>query len=175
MASTAKQRLIGAVILIAVLAIFIPLFMSPHKHIKPMDSKPPLPPKMPVVNLTLPPEPVTTTKTVSKPSIKKDTIQPVQPTQSVPVVSAKPVAMETKDAWRLKLGTFQYQKNSQTLIKRLKLRGFEAYSQAVTDAKGQPVYQVYIGPAVSKVEATQLKKHLLDSMQLPSIIVAYPK
>lgn len=173
MSSQNKQKVVGALILIAVLAIFIPLFLSSHTETPTMKSKPPVAPPMPVINLKIPPMPKQQAAVV-KPAVMQ--AQPVanKATSAVPVVDAKPVTQAVSNNWRLKLGTFSYEKNSKRLVQQLKEKGFEAYSQQDTNSQGKQVYQVYIGPAVSKVEAVTLQKHLLQQMGMASMIVAYP-
>jgi DedD protein len=168
MSTSIKQRVVGAIILIAILAIFIPLFLSSHSDTPTMRSNPPIPPPMPVINLKLPPA----VQGVSTPApvmvakaMKKQLI--ITPKTGV----AKAVNITS---WRLRLGSFSYQIHSKRLVHDLKNKGFEAYSQIKKTKQGQPTYQVYIGPAVSKVEAVQLQNHLLHVLGMPSIIVAYP-
>lgn len=179
MSSPIKQRIIGALILVAVLAIFIPLFLSSHSDTPNMKTRPPSPPPMPVINLKLPSQemqkssemtqehiPVMTTSTHKNTTALKQTAH----APTAPVKDAKPMI----NNWRLKLGTFSLKKHSDRLADSLKKQGFEAYVQTKTIDKNKTVYQVFIGPAVSEVEAVQLQKHLLHQLGMPSIIVAYP-
>jgi|GEM_PF-3868069 len=158
MSSHVKQRVIGAIIFIAILAIFIPLYLSTDISKPTMSDQPPVAPAMPVINLKIPKQ---MSLQVSEPSVVK--------------AVNKPKLNVITNSWRLKLGSFTYKTHSDRLISDLKKQGFEAYSQHKTNKKGGVTYDVYMGPAVSKVEAVQLQKHLLHALGMPSIIVTYPK
>jgi DedD protein len=184
MASPVRQRIIGAIVIIALLAIFIPIFFTSHHQDQVVSEQPPTPPAMPVVHLKLPPMPASDVhaSTHQGPAASVTTIESNQASTSAPVgqqsadhfapvVSAQTVP--TNNAWRLQLGSFSYKTNSDRLIKRLKQAGFEAYAHTVKLGHGKKLQQVYIGPAMSKVEARQLQQHLSDKMHMPSMVKPY--
>lgn len=170
MVSQTKQKFFGAILLVSILIICIPLWLSSnHGVLWSVASKPPQAPDMPVINLDIPPMPQKIRASTS------DSYMTGIP-QTPPAIATKQTiqAQPLQSSWRLKLGNFSYQKNSTRLIKTLQQDGFEAYDEATRKPNGETVYQVFIGPAVSELEAVQLQKHLLHHLGMQSMIVAYP-
>ena len=103
-----KQRLIGAVVLVALAIIFLPMLMNNAKESKLKLQSIPEPPAKPVVQSVMP-------------------VTSAAATDNTQNVSSPPVK-----AWALQLGTFSNPSNAQVLVKRLLKQGFTAYSVPAT-------------------------------------------
>ena len=176
MASQTKQKILGAVIFLIIMAICIPLLLSTHTQTSLMNTaNPPDAPEMPVIQLEIPPMPkqlgLSNTQKII-PTVQSPSVLQVSQAQVSPPKIQSIEPLET--SFRLKLGDFTYEKNSLRLIETLKKDGFEAYSETINNQDREPFYRVFIGPAVSQVEALELQQHLLQHLNMHSMIVAYP-
>jgi cell division septation protein DedD len=171
MESKTKQYIFGATILSVLLAVCIPLwFSSHHQTTTIITSDPPEAPDMPVINLKIPPLPAEPASFELPKKIDKVQALPTH----MPHSGSSVKVGSLQSSWRLKLGNFSNENNSLRLIQLLKDDGFEAYRETMKEPNGQTVYQVFIGPSVSELEALELQKHLIEHLGLQSMILAYP-
>jgi cell division septation protein DedD len=91
--------------------------------------------------------------------------------------STKPITTVSKPApakantWRLQLGSFSSQQNSDRLVAKLKQAGFDATTQTKTTKQGGVVHLVFIGPTGDRKHAEAIQHHLKVALHLPSFIV----
>ena len=160
-----KQRLLGAVVLIALAIIFVPMMFSGSA------------PKTDSVtaNLEIPPVPTrefeTRVLTVDGAGSATENVpaQPAQaperlapeatpvPTPAVePAKPATPAQMEAgkgaEGRYLVHLGVYTATGNAQDLVATLKKSGFAAFSESV-DFKGKPALRVRVGPFGDRAEA----------------------
>ena len=94
-----KHRIVGAIVVLALAVIFLPIWLQGPKSSNIDTWKIPTPPKAPAVT---PPAVSTVTTTTSTPA---------------------------QTAWSLQLGSFTHEANANKLAKRLQTKGFAAYTQ----------------------------------------------
>ena len=171
-----KQRLIGAIILISLAVIFVPMLIGE----KPTDSEiisieiPEAPKDLELDSriLTLPEqsEEVLAEVSISSKSGAKVTklLQPAIP---------KPPEMKKVEgitAWVVQVGSFSDQKNANALSTKLMKAGFTAFVEQSSNNKGD-VFRVRVGPELSKEKAGAVSAKLKKAHQLPNaIVVQYP-
>jgi DedD protein len=149
-----KHRLVGAVVLIAVGVIFIPMLL---------DGPPPAPD--PVTLERIPPTPgadyVPRRVDLELPLPKGETPAP-------PVAATTPPApADTKagpaGAWVIQLGSFSQADNARALRDRLRKEGYAAFDERITGPDGKPTTRVRIGPELDRArlegQLTRLKKN----------------
>lgn len=143
-----KQRIVGAVVLIAVIIIFAPM-LTRHQ----------------ALNVT------SFSNLAEKPDVEKanfKTAQDFTKAASMPAKTAEPV---TK-AWVVQLGTFSQKNRAEMLVKRLQAQGYASYTYDV--AQGSKQYtRVYVGPEIQRTKAEALKKDLADKYKLQGRIVPF--
>jgi len=166
-----KQRLIGAIILISLAVIFVPMLIGQ----KPTESD--------IVSIEIPepPEdldsrilalPEQETEALAEVSISKEEgVKITKPTIPEP---PKAKAVEGITAWVVQVGSFSDQKNADALSARLMKAGFTAFVEESAGKQGE-IYRVRVGPELSKEKADTMKVALQKAQKLSNaIVVQYP-
>ncbi len=166
-----KQRLIGAVILISLAIIFVPMLIGGDV---PDDD---------IVSIDIPQPPVELeSRIVALPEQQPDVLAEVSIAKGEPVKVTKPripKAPEQKivegiSAWVVQVGSFSSQTNANALSDKLKKAGFTAFVEQ-SAAKGGDVFRVKVGPELSKKQADAIKLKLQQEQKLVSaLVVQYP-
>ena len=165
-----KHRLVGAVVLIAIGVIFIPMLLDgppPAPEPVTLERIPPAPDANLVprrVDLELPPP----APVVSTPA----------PPQAPPVGADEPAAAPTPGpaaAWVIQLGSFSQAENARALRDRLRKAGYAAFDERLTGPDGTVTTRVRIGPELDRAalerQLTKLKK---DPEFSAAIILSHP-
>lgn len=149
-----KQRLLGAVILAAILVILVPEWLDGAGH-----------------------------KSRHSPDISlrdKPVFQPMQ--QIMPKAVKPPTATATEThvrkrsaikAWTLQVGSFDDQGNAYVLRDKLQAEGFPAYVDSIKTPK-KTSYRVRIGPELDRLRLVELKKKVFETNKLEGMIVNHP-
>ncbi len=142
-----KQRIVGAVVLIAIIVIFVPMLTN-HRTLNTAT----------IANLP------------AQPDIK--TVALKSPADFKPaVINASQVQPVTK-AWVVQLGTFSQQNRAQRLVERLQAQGYTSYTYDVVNNK-KNYTRVYVGPEIQYAQAAQLQKQLASKYKLNGRIVPF--
>jgi DedD protein len=203
MEQTLKQRLIGAVVLVSLAVIFIPIILEgPDDEWTPRSHSLPDKPQLDYradMELVLPP-PV---QVDQQPGATKDEVQdtPVASKQAVtesvkpaavpPAPIAKAVKSETTTkspakpapsaaplskslkGWYVQVGSFGQEMNAKGLQDRLLASGFKAQLQEI-EIGVKRAYRVLVGPSATRAEAEKLAASLKSGQQLKGMVVEYP-
>jgi DedD protein len=192
---TFKQRIIGAIVLVALAVIFIPMLLPGSRDIGFTDSGSPIPPKptelenLKVLELEKP-QPAPIPREIVRTPI--DERSPAAPAEEVEAPSAdkKPLpeetmpapatsqaaqsAVTTPKAWAVQVGSFTQRENAMRLRDQLRSKGYKAFVEQITSAD-KTFYRVRVGPEVSRDKAVALQKDLQSKMKLQgSTVVSHP-
>lgn len=194
-----KQRLVGAVVLVSLAVIIIPMLLpgegeiatsshgiqmpaAPDYRFSPLKEAPPAPElaaSPPLPQETLPPaEPV-------QEGASADTApaqQPATTTQpDLPVAAATPEAQarpekntQQASAWVVQVGSFSRAANAHALRDKLRKQGYSSFVEAVKDGSGRAVYRVRVGPEVRRDLANKRQQQLKRDVALDGIVLRYP-
>ena len=196
-----KQRLVGAIVLVALAVIFIPLFLSGERDDgeplfgSKLPSKPDEltnmqrqelehtvpPPAAPseirtLVDRDSPPAAVTDTPTTPL-STPSDT--PAATKKDKPVAPAPDPATADKPApsgphgWVVQIGSFSDKTNALKLRDKVRGQGFQAFVEAVTRSDGR-VFRVRVGPEAERSKAEALQTQLASKAKVKGIVVTHP-
>lgn len=162
-----RQRIVGALVLIALAATFLPMFLSREAGRSSVQvSAPPMPamPAMPnmAARPAQAPEPV-----------------PVAPESLAPVKGAKaPAAIPSPDShldanglpisWSIQLVSLSSRASADALVQKLRSQGYSAYVRTVDGMN-----RVFVGPLVEKAEAARLRDQLQQQQQLNGFVVRF--
>ena len=152
-----KQRIIGALVLLALAVIFIPVLFD-RERIAPVDKKTQIP-VAPYIENT----PVVATK-------EPLNEEPVEPPESIFVPDEKqevaltpePISLTdegTVNSWVLQVASFLHSKNAADFRATLEESGYDSYIRAVNTSKGKR-YRVYVGPKLDKNEMITIKSEI---------------
>lgn len=120
--------------------------------------------------------------TVSEPDAAPDANPDETPEEAAPpppAVEPQPTVAETEprlttqgipEGWSVKLGTFSDRSNAESLVARLILENYKAYSRPV-QAGSQTMLAVYVGPVLTRPEANSLQQKLKADSQFKDAVV----
>lgn len=189
-----KQRIVGAIVLVALAVIFIPMLLPGHRDIGFTDNGSPIPPKpaelenLKVLELEKPQpapmpreivrtpiderSPATPAVEVEAPSTDKTPL----PEETIPAPAASQATQPatTPKAWAVQVGSFTQRDNAMRLRDQLRSKGYKAFVEQITSAD-KTFYRVRVGPEVSRDKAVALQKELQSKMKLQgSTVVSHP-
>jgi DedD protein len=195
-----KQRLVGAVVLVSLAVIFIPMLLDsgeqggmplfgsnipkkPDYQFQPLDI--PLDPVKPIEGdkplLVEKAEPAPPKVKPVVPKVKPAPEKAQQPAAAKPakkplVVKAEPVPENkpTQDsiAWVVQVGSFSNSANAIKLRNKLRAKGFTAFVEKLEGGEGD-VYRVRVGPELKREIADTLRDKLQQQMKLKGIVMGY--
>lgn len=166
-----KQRLLGAVILAALLVILVPEWLdgSGHRARYPKNIEiPPAPVFKPIPKIKseqgkiVPPESVSETVVKAEPA-----------SSAKPVQNKKPAVKSSIHAWALQVGSFKDETNALVLRDKLRANGYPAYVEALKSSSKIP-YRVRIGPELDRERVNKLKQTILEKEKIQGMVVKHP-
>lgn len=192
---TFKQRIVGAIVLVALAVIFIPMLLPGHRDIGFTNGGSAIPPKpaelenLKVLELEKP-QPVPLTREIVRTPI--DEPSPATPAADIESTSEEeaPLQEETKPAlsttqpeqpaastpkaWAVQVGSFTQRDNAIRLRDKLRNKEYMAFVEQISSAD-KTFYRVRVGPEVSRDKAVALQKELQTKMKLQdSAVVSHP-
>lgn len=172
-----KQRLIGAVVLVAIGVLFIPSLFEQDSRRK--------------VDLTsqIPPEPIDTPKPLTVPEPERpqgiDQAKPLAefyPHDEEAAVEPPPPASESTppalnaqgvpNAWSIQVGSFQSEERAQALERQLLDDDYTAYVR-VSALGNETRYRVFVGPKINREQALREKAALEKKLKTDALLVKY--
>ena len=168
MDKTLQQRLIGAILLVALGVIFIPVLLD-GSGFKSRNGR----------SIEMPPEP-------EFPPLSEIELKPVVPThvkqKSETAAAARPPSgksvtrtalKEPTNAFSLQVSTVTISDNAYALRDKLRKDGYTAYVETRTK-NGKTSYRVRIGPELDKSKLKKMKSKLQKKYGLDGFIVNHP-
>ena len=188
-----KHRVIGAVILVALAVILLPMILHETPPSQPDEQlhEIPLPDKKIFVSpVPQPPEAEKSAVLAPPPSKPEPSPAPEKPAPealspkppgSVAAPKAapdagvrdKPAPPPVQKGWIVQAGAFTRHDNAQKLRDRLRQQGFAAELEQITVDKGTLV-RVWVGPFHDKAEAKAAQARLEREHNLKGVVIAYP-
>ncbi len=196
-----KQRLVGAVVLVSLAVIFIPMMLDggerssmpmfgsnipekPDYHFEPLDI--PLQPVISVSDerpvLVDKPEPAPEPASVTEVKPKETDAQVSQESATAagagaadtPPKPASPTATPDsgQSAWVVQVGSFSQSTNALTLRDKLRKKGFSAFVEKLK-ADGNMIYRVRIGPELKRENADKQLQRMQRVMGMKGIVMEH--
>jgi len=157
-----KQRLLGAVILVALLVILLPEWLDGAGHKSRYAQQISIPDK-PVF------EPMT--QLMGKAGGMDAPVAGAAGAESTEPVKSR--ASSSIQAWALQVGSFSEMSNAQQLRDRLRAKAYPAYIDKQTSAD-KASYRVRIGPELDHARVEALRKSIMSTEKIDGIIVTHP-
>jgi len=161
MEKTLQQRLVGAVVLVALGVILVPAlldgsgFKSRHDRNIEIPVKPLLPP---LKEVKVEPVAIATPVDIRKKRVEQ---------------KKKEVPPEPIQSWILQVGTFSQEKNALGFRDTLRKEGYLAYSET-SQSDGKKSYRVRIGPELEKARLEKIKVKLKADKKIDGFILRHP-
>lgn len=190
-----KQRLVGAVVLVSLAVIFIPMLLDggDSNAFSRFGSNIPAQPKYDYEPLEIPLQPLEPFSQEQPQVIDKADSDPALPIQeqastapsttaAKPAASEVPAAKHTKSeskeegeqlAWVVQVGSFSQSANALALRDRLRSNGFTAFVEKYRDA-GKTSYRVRVGPELKRENAEKHLSQIKRKFNLNGIIMGHP-
>ena len=190
-----KQRLVGAIVLVSLAVIFIPMILpgggmgdsmnirkvppEPDYRFPPPKSTPKAPPMS---------EAVVVPMGDTEPKVSTKASTPEKKTSSKKTSSSKKVAtkavVSTPDkkpdikpgqvtAWIVQVGSFSSSPNAKSLRDKLRKMGYASFVEAVKSKQGM-IYRVRVGPELTRTLADKLQKQLAKKAKVNGMVQSYP-
>ncbi len=150
-----KQRIVGALVLIALAVIFLPmLFTREDESRQVVVEAPPRPqaPAMPSVEVQPPP---------SQP-------QPPAAPPSPPPAEKRLDANNLPQSWSVQLASLSNRARAEELQKTLRSQGYNAYIRSFDGMN-----RVFVGPVIQRAEADRLRDQLSKQQKLNGFVVRF--
>ncbi len=191
-----KQRLVGAVVLVSLAVIFIPMLLDGgnNSSMPRYGSNIPQQPDFDFEPLEIPLQPITPIP-AERPRVidKAEPAEPPKtatskPAQSEPATQTKPVASQPDSvaveapkaaasgdsvAWVVQVGSFSQSDNALALRDKLRKNGFTAFVEKYRDT-GKTSYRVRVGPELKRATAEKHLQQLQSKLKLSGIIMGHP-
>ncbi len=181
-----KQRLVGAVVLISLAVIFIPMLLDGGNNSSmptfgsnipdqpdfnfepleiPLDPVEPLPEERPrhVEKVEEPAAPV-----AEKPATAKAEQEKTAPS----VVESKPAAKGEPLRWVVQVGSFGQSANALMLREKLRKNGFNAFVEKYLD-EGKTSYRVRVGPELKRETSEKQREELQRKLKIKGIVMGH--
>ncbi|WP_165869098.1 SPOR domain-containing protein [Thiogranum longum] len=197
-----KQRLVGAIVLVALGVIFIPMLLEgPNRTLVPEMDKIPEPetlaPELPLEPFPPLREPVPASRAIlTEPAGAKVAQQSSPPTQAVeepvpapepavivppapvaapakPLPIEKPVTEPLKGSWVVQVVSLSSESNALALRDKLRKGGFATQVEQVR-VDGKARYRVRVGPFLDRAEADRVRKQVAERFDQNGRVMSYP-
>ena len=182
-----KQRIIGALVLIALCVIFIPVIFD-EERIVPVDRKTQIPPAPLISPIPLPPaperpepkDPIISKAVDGRFEIEDSDAKPSPKPESESSSSpAKPSPRPTKvgsaslaKGWVLQVGSFSSLKRAEALREELIADGYQSFIRSVSTDSGERS-RLFIGPTINKDDVYRTKTVIDEKYQVQSIVLRF--
>lgn len=176
-----KQRLVGAVVLLALAVIFLPALFNGGRQVQ-MDTLTEVPPA-PVVEPVTIEAPVAENSAPALPASDLYAMEPnssaaMQKIQNITHATAKPGLDSKKhpDAWVLQVGVFSDKARADELKKNLQGKGYRAFTRTLTakSAKDKKtVTRVMIGPELELATVLKFKTAVDKEYAVKSLVAKF--
>lgn len=160
-----KERLLGALVLIALAVIFVPFLLEEKRPETPVSDKiitpePPMPVKSLVEKPVVPKLPASLNKQQKQQIIANKQTQPDSGLTLNPEGGV--------DAWAIQVATFGEAANAKRLVTKLEEQKYHAYWRKIN---GMAV--VFVGPYLSQEESREVQDELLQVQSLKTLLTSY--
>ena len=184
-----RQRMVGALVLVALAVIFLPMLFSREDELqRVVVDAPAMPqaPAMPSVELDpvsvpqvqdLPQEPVPGAGLeASAPVVEAPAVAVAEPAATKPAAAAEvaPVPVSRLDAnglavsWSVQLASLSSRASAESLQQTLRGKGYNAYIRNVDGMN-----RVFVGPVIERAEADRLRDQLTRLQKLNGFVVRF--
>ncbi|RRV21222.1 SPOR domain-containing protein [Pseudomonas sp. o96-267] len=192
-----KQRMVGALVLVALAVIFLPMLLSREDEMRRVVVDAPAMPQAPataeiivepaevVEPEELPQEPVPVEelepqvvevpeqpKPIPPPVAQQSTPDPVKTEQATSTAPAKPEgrldANSLPISWSVQLASLSSRAGAENLQKTLRSQGYNAYIRAFDGMN-----RVFVGPLIERAEAERLRDQLNRQHKLSGFVVRF--
>ncbi|MEO4048215.1 SPOR domain-containing protein [Pseudomonas sp. CAU 1711] len=175
-----KQRIVGALVLVALAVIFLPMLFSREDELRQVVvDAPAMPdkPSMPEIELepVNVPEPVAEEAVPPVEPVPQSPAEPIaEPQQQAPAAVAQSKPASGLDAnnlpvsWSVQLASLSSRAGAEKLQQTLRSKGYNAYIRTFDGMN-----RVFVGPVIERAEADRLRDQLNRQQKLNGFVVRF--
>lgn len=167
-----KQRLIGALVLLAIAIIFVPVFFD-QERIVPLDrtTQVPLAPEIEPIEIV---PPVAENTEEFEPAVPPETmfVPDEEMEQTDAPEEPKLSDVGVPESWVLQVASYRFEEHAKETRDKLIKEGYSAYTRNVETSKGV-MTRLYVGPKLSKATLIEDKKEIDKVYRVDAILLRY--
>ena len=180
-----KHRIVGAIVLVALVVIFVPMLLNENEPPPELKGVREILPRAvtetkvivtPVADEATKPQqnPEAVTKTETTPAITESAPKPETKTAPVEKPAKAPVvADKITQGWVVQVGTFSNTDNANHLRDKLKSHGHTVHTESVTLA-GKKAQRLRVGPFSNKELAVKVQAQIRKELHVQGVVQSYP-
>jgi DedD protein len=179
-----KHRIVGAIILVALVVIFVPMLLNENEPPPELKGVRETPPRgatetkvivTPVAAEEAKPRqnPEAVTKTETTPAIVESAPKPETKPAPVEKPAKAPAADKITQGWVVQVGTFSNTENANHLRDKLKSHGHTVHTESVTLA-GKKALRLRVGPFSNKELAVKAQAQINKELHVQGVVQSYP-
>ncbi|MCW8193261.1 SPOR domain-containing protein [Proteobacteria bacterium 005FR1] len=194
-----KQRLVGAIVLVAIAVIFLPTLLDREAR-RTVDLTSQIPPEPTIVAQVVevaepvPPEDIPAAKALAE-NYPHEAVEPqpatddlasegpaVEPSASAVRPDAPPLsdsieaptlnAEGVPDGWSLQVASFQSADRAEAMREKLLAEGFKGYIRSAKTSQGT-VHRVFVGPKINRAAAEAEKRSIDQRFKTDALVVEF--
>ncbi len=182
-----KQRLVGAVVLVILGVIVIPMLLGREGHSPLTKSNIPPPPASEFSSKIIPLEDIPPAGSLNPvPAELAPIAEPAPPAPVPPAIQKAPAqalpmpgSVDRKPAadtagWVVRLGSFANEQNAHALRDQLRRKGYKPLVEKIT-TNGATLLRVSVGPETDRTRAEAVRDRLLKELKIKGSVVQYPR
>lgn len=174
-----KQRIVGAVVLVSLAVIFVPMLFEERSEIGDTSISQTNVPEFPKKRFESGVLPLPDNKEIER----KSQVSEYKPSDEAPVgkkpvrdnhPNSVPIEAKIPPAWVIQVGSFGKNSNAEAMAKKLMKSGFPAFVESKME-NNSLIHRVWVGPELDQ-ERTELAKSKIEKkFKLKAIILPYKK
>ena len=185
-----KHRIVGAIVLVALVVILVPRILSEHEPPPELKGARQAAPRTDIGETRVVVTPVPASEV--KPAVTSETAKAPPPAESKPAPEIKPAALEVKpavatkpepvpekaakpvadkieDGWMVQVGTFTNTQNALRLRDKLKGLGHSVHTDSVT-ISGKKALRLRVGPFADRAKADKAQAQIRKETGLAGVV-----
>ncbi len=189
MTTSLKQRMVGAIFILSLGVILLPVIFDQPKPeadilAKGIPEVPALPDVSEVAQINYvfdepaieAPAPTPAVVAIIAEPVAETVAEPVEPQppaqkpRNIPAKAKASLAEAAQSQWTIQLGAFSSEENAKVLMQKLSQQGFQPYLRKVAN---DSLVRVYVSPGVPREQAVSLTSKLDTELGLKGIVVRY--
>lgn len=171
-----KQRLIGAIVLLALAVIFVPVIFD-REQLQPVDRQTQIPPAPDITPVTIP-EPEPDMAEVDPAPPVDEIFLPDEEDQAAPV--EQPAEVEepglndegVPNAWTLQVASYSNAERAEEMRKLLAEEGYTAYTRVVRNSQGE-MTRLFVGPKLDKARLLEEQKAIEEKYKVSTLLLQF--
>ena len=169
-----KHRIVGAIILVALLVIFVPMLLNENEPPPELKGGREMPPRGETTETRVIVAPVADEEAKPKKNFEAvtKTETPLAPIKENPA-KASATSDKIAQGWVIQVGTFSNTDNANHLRDRLKGHGHTVHMESVTLA-GKKALRLRVGPFRDKEQAVKAQAQIRKELHVQGVVQSYP-